>query len=174
MPTRFISNDRGHLAKAQNHKPGQNPFGNFHGTWDEPCHHPGNHVENTVCRSSVGAAILEQAKKTYNAKVKELESKHDNLSENQVCKIFFLIYDAFSPQWYFLILEKADGWHSLEPDYREAERWAFCQIYLPEFRRRRQLNSSISNMILQPWRVSLDKINHIDGYQNKPHWIITV
>ncbi|VDM36430.1 unnamed protein product [Hydatigera taeniaeformis] len=83
VPTRIIANDRGHLAEAQDRVPGSNPFGHFHGTWDEPCHHPGNHCENIVSRSAVGIAYLRRQKELYDARIRELESKHDIASEKE-------------------------------------------------------------------------------------------
>ena len=83
-PTRIIANDRGHLAEGQDRHPGRNPFGHFHGTWDEPCHHPGNHCDNTISRSATGTAIIKRKKAVYDAKVKEIESKHDFVSEREV------------------------------------------------------------------------------------------
>ncbi|KAH9279273.1 Protein Flattop [Echinococcus granulosus] len=83
VPTRIIANDRGHLAEAQDCVPGRNPFGHYHGIWDEPCHHPGNHCENTISRSAAGIAYLKIQKELYAARVKELQSKHDFISERE-------------------------------------------------------------------------------------------
>uniref|UniRef100_A0A5K3F476 Cilia- and flagella-associated protein 126 n=1 Tax=Mesocestoides corti TaxID=53468 RepID=A0A5K3F476_MESCO len=81
--TRFIANDQGHLAEAQDRKPGANPFGHFHGTWDVPCHIPGNHVENTINRSATGAALLRKEKDFHDAFVNEVESKRDFFSNKR-------------------------------------------------------------------------------------------
>ncbi|VDN99038.1 unnamed protein product [Rodentolepis nana] len=83
LTTRIIADDRGHLSEEQDCKPGRNPFGHFHGTWDKPCHHPGNHCDNTISRSPIGIAILNKSKEIYEAKIKEVESKHDIDSENR-------------------------------------------------------------------------------------------
>lgn len=85
-PTRFIANDRGHLVEAQDRIPGNNPFGHFHGNWEEPCHNPGNHVENTVNRSTAGANCLRKEKHLYDAVIHEEESKHDFVSAQRVKK----------------------------------------------------------------------------------------
>ncbi len=76
--------------EAQDRVPGSNPFGHFHGNWEEPCHNPGNHVENTINRSAAGASYLKKEKDIYNAVITEEESKHDFVSAQRVSGILLI------------------------------------------------------------------------------------
>nr|VZI28431.1 unnamed protein product [Spirometra erinaceieuropaei] len=79
-PSRFIANDRGHLNERQDRHPGRNPFGNFVGNWDTPCHHPGNHVDNVINRSKPGIQYLQKQRDLYNAAISANEAKNDRVT----------------------------------------------------------------------------------------------
>ncbi|VDL96602.1 unnamed protein product [Schistocephalus solidus] len=89
-PSRFIANDRGHLNERQDRHPGRNPFGNFVGNWDTPCHHPGNHVDNVINRSKPGIQYLQKQRELYNAAISANEAKNDRLTAEAVRNIAFL------------------------------------------------------------------------------------
>ncbi|VDK50275.1 unnamed protein product [Dibothriocephalus latus] len=83
-PSRFIANDRGHLNERQDRHPGRNPFGNFVGNWDTPCHHPGNHVDTVVNRSKAGIQYLQKQRELYNAAISANEAKNDKRTAEAV------------------------------------------------------------------------------------------
>ncbi|KAA0194293.1 hypothetical protein FBUS_10150 [Fasciolopsis buskii] len=65
--THIIANDRGHLLPGQATVPGDCPWSKFVGTWDMPCHPPGNSVDDPVGRSNEGYQYLQRNKAIFNA-----------------------------------------------------------------------------------------------------------
>ncbi|CAH8287443.1 unnamed protein product, partial [Heterobilharzia americana] len=67
--TYFIADNRGHLFRSQDKKPGDCPWGHYVGTWDLPCHYPGNFINNPTARNPEAFKESQKKSQLYQAKL---------------------------------------------------------------------------------------------------------
>nr|CAH8830298.1 unnamed protein product [Trichobilharzia regenti] len=88
--THFIASDNGHLLKGQDTKPGDCPWGHYVGTWDLPCHYPGNYINNPTSRTAEAFKKLQKEKESYQAKLNLAKAnKSYSVAERAFWKMYY-------------------------------------------------------------------------------------